>query len=97
MITFGTESMTVCLHTSRWLTLPVLTDQTRIPSGARQIKGARHHGGTITRFGPSVPQPVPRPRTKVFDFIASTWSPVTESNRRPSPYHACRFPLMASR
>ena len=20
-----------------------------------------------------------------------TWSPVTESNRRPSPYHACRF------
>ena len=25
-----------------------------------------------------------------------TWSPVTESNRRPSPYHACRFRLMAS-
>jgi len=25
-----------------------------------------------------------------------TWSPVTESNRRPSPYHACRFRPMAS-
>jgi hypothetical protein len=25
-----------------------------------------------------------------------TWSPVTESNRRPSPYHACRFRLMTS-
>src|SRR6266700_4780426 len=25
-----------------------------------------------------------------------TWSPVTESNRRPSPYHACRFRLMPS-
>ena len=26
-----------------------------------------------------------------------SWSPVTESNRRPSPYHACRFRPMASR
>ena len=25
-----------------------------------------------------------------------SWSPVTESNRRPSPYHACRFRLMPS-
>jgi hypothetical protein len=25
-----------------------------------------------------------------------TWSPVTESNRRPSPYHACRFGLTQS-
>ena len=25
-----------------------------------------------------------------------SWSPVTESNRRPSPYHACRFRLMTS-
>jgi hypothetical protein len=25
-----------------------------------------------------------------------SWSPVTESNRRPSPYHACRFRLTAS-
>src|SRR5436190_23839993 len=24
------------------------------------------------------------------------WSPVTESNRRPSPYHACRFRLAAT-
>jgi hypothetical protein len=25
-----------------------------------------------------------------------TWSPVTESNRRPSPYHACRNCLAAA-
>ena len=29
-------------------------------------------------------------------IMALTWSPVTESNRRPSPYHACRFRLMPS-
>ncbi len=29
-------------------------------------------------------------------IISLNWSPVTESNRRPSPYHACRFRLMAS-
>jgi hypothetical protein len=28
--------------------------------------------------------------------IYTTWSPVTESNRRPSPYHACRVRLLAS-
>jgi hypothetical protein len=26
-----------------------------------------------------------------------SWSPVTESNRRPSPHHACRFRPMGSR
>ena len=31
-----------------------------------------------------------------FESSRSSWSPVTESNRRPSPYHACRFRLMAS-
>jgi hypothetical protein len=29
-------------------------------------------------------------------IISLSWSPVTESNRRPSPYHACRFCLMTS-
>jgi len=28
--------------------------------------------------------------------VKTSWSPVTESNRRPSPYHTCRFRLMAS-
>jgi hypothetical protein len=32
-----------------------------------------------------------------FESCCSSWSPVTESNRRPSPYHACRFRPMASR
>ena len=26
-----------------------------------------------------------------FESYGSSWSPVTESNRRPSPYHACRI------
>src|SRR5204863_285451 len=29
--------------------------------------------------------------------VKTSWSPVTESNRRPSPYHAYRFRLMTSR
>src|SRR5262249_17404409 len=29
-------------------------------------------------------------------FTWYNWSPVTESNRRPSPYHACRFRLTPS-
>ena len=29
-------------------------------------------------------------------IISLSWSPVTESNRRPSPYHACWFRLMGS-
>jgi hypothetical protein len=33
--------------------------------------------------------------TKIENYSLS-WSPVTESNRRPSPYHACQFRLMAS-
>jgi hypothetical protein len=36
------------------------------------------------------------PRLDFFESWRSSWSPVTESNRRPSPYHACRFHLMAS-
>src|SRR5215469_16048149 len=28
--------------------------------------------------------------------ILLSWSPATESNRRPSPYHACRFRLLPS-
>jgi len=31
-----------------------------------------------------------------FESWRSSWSPVTESNRRPSPYHAYRFRLMLS-
>jgi hypothetical protein len=31
-----------------------------------------------------------------FGNIYLSWSPVTESNRRPSPYHACRFRMMPS-
>ena len=31
-----------------------------------------------------------------FRISALSWSPVTESNRRPSPYHAYRFRLMPS-
>ena len=37
------------------------------------------------------------PLVRVVRKLAMTWSPVTESNRRPSPYHACRFRPMASR
>ena len=40
-----------------------------------------------------------RPSEPCPDFFESycfSWSPVTESNRRPSPYHACRFRLMPS-
>ena len=33
---------------------------------------------------------------KLFEKTSLSWSPVTESNRRPSPYHACRFRLMPS-
>jgi DoxX-like family len=29
--------------------------------------------------------------------ISLSWSPVTESNRRPSPYHTCRYRLTLSR
>ena len=36
------------------------------------------------------------PKIKI-EKTSLSWSPVTESNRRPSPYHACRFRLMASR
>jgi hypothetical protein len=31
-----------------------------------------------------------------FESYGSSWSPVTESNRRPPPYHACRFRPMVS-
>ena len=31
-----------------------------------------------------------------FESYCSSWSPVTESNRRPSPYHACQFRPMPS-
>ena len=31
-----------------------------------------------------------------FEKISLSWSPVTESNRRPSPYHACRIRPIAS-
>ena len=37
--------------------------------------GGDGHGGTIARFGSSVP----RPRTLMFDLIGSTWRSVTES------------------
>ena len=33
---------------------------------------------------------------QIFEKYILSWSPVTESNRRPSPYHACRFRLMPS-
>ena len=34
---------------------------------------------------------------KLFEKTTLSWSPVTESNSRPSPYHAYRFRLMTSR
>jgi hypothetical protein len=37
------------------------------------------------------------PRRDFLESCRSSWSPVTESNRRPSPYHACQFHSMASR
>ena len=42
------------------------------------------------------PHRPPEPGPDFFESCRSSWSPVTESNRRPSPYHACRFRLMAS-
>ena len=50
----------------------------------------RHRRAARDRPRPSDPRP------DFFEFYRSSWSPVTESNRRPSPYHACRFRPMAS-
>jgi hypothetical protein len=38
-----------------------------------------------------------RPCSINSNLLSENWSPVTESNRRPSPYHACRFRLATSR
>jgi hypothetical protein len=37
-----------------------------------------------------------KPGPDFFESYGSSWSPVTESNRRPSPYHACQFRPIAS-
>ena len=45
---------------------------------------------------PLVPTGPQGPGLDFFESYGSSWSPVTESNRRPSPYHAYSFCLMAS-
>ena len=42
------------------------------------------------------PHRTSEPRPDFFELWRSSWSPVTESNRRPSPYHAFQFHLMTS-
>ena len=38
----------------------------------------------------------PKREDKSRSNVKTSWSPVTESNRRPSPYHACQFRLTPS-
>ena len=45
---------------------------------------------------PLVPTGPQSPARIFSNHTRSSWSPVTESNRRPSPYHACRFRLTTS-
>ena len=56
----------------------------------RQLPSERRRSHLVSHL---TPDPVVEiENVKVF----LTWSPVTESNRRPFPYHASRFRLMAS-
>jgi hypothetical protein len=56
----------------------------------RQNSGAGR-AASIPCAQPLVPTGPQRHCRDFFESYGSSWSPVTESNRRPSPYHACRF------
>ena len=69
-----------------------------------QPAARNNHGGQATSPEPGSSRDTPgahenvRPKRddKSRSKVKTFWSPVTESNRRPSPYHACRFRPMAS-
>jgi hypothetical protein len=60
------------------------------------ITGGAFVGLSLPMMAAISPHRPSEPRPDFFESCHFTWSPVTESNRRPSPYHACRFRLMAS-
>ena len=60
-------------------------------SGWRRQHGGAGRAASIPCGQPLVPTGPPRHCRVFFESYSSSWSPVTESNRRPSPYHACRF------
>ena len=61
----------------------------------RQDSGAGR-AASVPCGQPLVPTGSQSLRWLFFESCRSSWSPVTESNRRPSPYHACQFCLMPS-
>ena len=69
----------------------------------RGIPGAAAWPGRVARWAASVPLRAAvsphrslEPCPDFFESWRSSWSPVTESNRRSSPYHACQFRLTRS-
>ena len=61
----------------------------------RQDSGAGR-AASVPCGQPLVPTGRQSLRLLFFESCHSSWSPVTESNRRPSPYHACQFRPIAS-
>ena len=85
------------LSGARFPWLPGARDLTGWPRAAGMARPSGSLGGQCGPCGqPLVPTGHRSPCPDFFEFYRSSWSPVTESNRRSSPYHACRFRLMAS-
>ena len=76
------------LSGARFPWLPGARDLTGWPRGSRHGQAEWLAGRPVWPLRAAVsPHRLSEPCPDFFEFYRSSWSPVTESNRRPSPYH----------